>query len=465
MSTETPPKERSVPKPVFTDAEAGSKEFPSSTSRSYNYFTPAKRRASVYEDVTVDVQPDPERHLTQGWIYGFADGTSGYPKEWTKLKSDNWHLFLDPNEEWEQTIYRNNANVVRQVQQNVANAKAAHAFAQWNRPWVDIVAKHVGAWAHAEHGLGMHVYTPANRDAPTNMINNALSVGAVHKLRFAQDVILYNLDLDEEIEGFDGQAHMATWQEDPLWRKTRENVEQLTGIRDWAEAWFATAVVFEPLVGELFRSGFIMQTAALQGDFVTPTLFGSAESDTAREQRGARRLYSMLADDETNGAENKADDAGLAHEVDADQHRGRPHPAADLVPARREGDAVRGVDGALVAALLRRCSPTSASRPRRRREHERDRRSLQGRSHVVQPGRRDADEQPGRPHGRRRHAQARQRHGRGAAVDDPRRRRRASSTSTTRRSPRRSAGTTSATTTSRRSCRPTTGAWSSSTTA
>ena len=43
---------RSVPKPVFTDAEAGAKEFPSSMSRRFNYFTPAKRRASVYEDVT-----------------------------------------------------------------------------------------------------------------------------------------------------------------------------------------------------------------------------------------------------------------------------------------------------------------------------------------------------------------------------------------------------------------------------
>ncbi len=37
----------------------------------------------VYEDVTVDVQPDPDRHLLQGWIYGFADGTAGYPQEWT----------------------------------------------------------------------------------------------------------------------------------------------------------------------------------------------------------------------------------------------------------------------------------------------------------------------------------------------------------------------------------------------
>ena len=131
MATEV--KERSVPKPFFTDAEAGSKEFPSSTSRSFNYFTPAKRRATLYEDVTVDVQPDPERHLTQGWIYGFADGTSGYPHKWTALKSSNWHEFLDPNEEWEQTIYRNNANIVRQVQANIANAKDAGAFAQYLR--------------------------------------------------------------------------------------------------------------------------------------------------------------------------------------------------------------------------------------------------------------------------------------------------------------------------------------------
>jgi propane monooxygenase small subunit len=99
MATDIPAvKERSVPKPVFTDAEAGAKDFPSSTSRTYNYFTPRKRRATVYEDVTVDVQPDPARHLTQGWVYAFANGDAGYPQEWTALKSSDWHEFLDPNE-------------------------------------------------------------------------------------------------------------------------------------------------------------------------------------------------------------------------------------------------------------------------------------------------------------------------------------------------------------------------------
>ena len=64
--------------------------------------------------------------------------------------------------------------------------------------------------------------------------------------------------------------------------------------------------MFEPLVGELFRSGFVMQVAAPHGDFVTPTIIGAGEADAARDQRAARVLFRMLADDEANGAANKA---------------------------------------------------------------------------------------------------------------------------------------------------------------
>ncbi len=152
----------------------------------------------------------------------------------------------------------------------------------------------------------MHVYLPAQRDAPTNMINNALSVASAHKLRFGQDLILYNLELTDQVEGFNGEAHKDAWDNDPIWQGTRENVEQITGVRDWAEAFFAAAVVFEPLVGELFRSEFVMQEAAPQGDFVTPTLMGAGESDTARDARVARRLFGMLAGDESHGEENQA---------------------------------------------------------------------------------------------------------------------------------------------------------------
>ncbi len=273
---------------MFTDAEAGAKEFRPGRAEA----TTTSSRANAARPSTRTSRSTSSRTLSgtsaRAGSTLFANGDAGYPQEWSALKSSNWHAFLDPNEEWEQTIYRNNANVVRQISQNIEHGRTGHVFQAMNPAWVKVIAQHVFAWAHLEQGIGMHVYTPAQRDAPTNMINNAICVGAVHKLRFAQDLILYNLALSEEIEGFDDKAHIKTWQQDPIWQPTRELVEGLTGIRDWSEAFFATTVVFEPLVGELFRSGFVMQAAALQGDFVDADDHGRRASPTRRASSAAR---------------------------------------------------------------------------------------------------------------------------------------------------------------------------------
>jgi len=322
--------ERSFPKPVFTDAEAGAKEFPDSTARRYNYYEPAKRKQSHYEDVTVEVQPDPRHYLSQGWLYGFADGKGGYPLEWTALKAwgsdrplpergpgsggkgydwpaHGWHEFRDPNEEWELTLYRYNANVVRQMTQNIQVARQAKAFEQWNPNWIRFVEQHVGAWMHPEHGLGLYLFANANRRAPTNMHNNAISVNSMHKIRFAQDLALYNLTLSEEIDGFDGAAHVETWNSDPTWQGVRRTAEALTGIDDWCEAIFAANVVFEPLVGELFRSNLVQQAAAGNGDFVTPTVVGAGEYDYAqRDLRYTRAMFQLLTNDREFAEHNKS---------------------------------------------------------------------------------------------------------------------------------------------------------------
>lgn len=308
--TQTPTKTptgrvRSVPKLVFTDAEAGALEFPSSNSRSFNYFKPARMKATLYEDVTVDVQPDPERYLTQSWVYGFATGPGGYPKEWTQAKSSDWHWFRDPNQEWEQTIYKNNAREVRQVEASIANARSEGGFERWSDTWSGAVERHVGAWMHPEHGLGMHLFVPAQRDAPTNMINNAISVNSMHKLRIAQDLALFNLEASEARSGFNGKAHLEAWNQDPIWQPVREAVERLTAIRDWCEAVAAANLAFEPLVGELFRSGFVMSTAAANGDFVTPTIMGVAESDFERDLGYTMELITGLTHDEKYAEENR----------------------------------------------------------------------------------------------------------------------------------------------------------------
>ncbi len=309
MSAPATSKHRSFPKIEFTDSEAGALEFPSSKSRKFNYYKPAKLRSTMYEDVTVDVQPDPERHLSQGWLYGFGDGPGGYPQEWTVAQSSNWHAFLDPNEEWEQTIYRNNAAVVHQVDLCLRNAKRARVYDGWNTSWLKFVERHLGAWMHAEHGMGLHVFTSIQRSAPTNMINTAVAVNAAHKLRFAQDLALFNLDLSEEVgasKGFDGQAHREVWQSAPEWQPTREVVERLTAVGDWCELLFATNIVFEQLVGQLFRSELVMQIAARNGDYITPTIVGTGENDYDRDLGYTRALFRILTRDEKFGESNKA---------------------------------------------------------------------------------------------------------------------------------------------------------------
>ena len=107
------------------------------------------------------------------------------------MKSSNPHEFLDPNEEWEQTIDRHNAAVVRQIQQNIEHGRSgARPFASLDLAWVKVLRAPRGSHGHTPStASGMHDITPVPaRSAPTNMINNAMAVGAAHKLRFAQDL-------------------------------------------------------------------------------------------------------------------------------------------------------------------------------------------------------------------------------------------------------------------------------------
>src|SRR6202007_2372070 len=129
---------------------------------------------------------------------------------------------------------------------------------------------------------------------------------SMHRIRAAQDLALYNLTLTEEVPGFDGSAHLATWNSDPAWQGVRELAEQLTGIWDWAEAIFAANIVFEPLVGELFRSHLVQEIAPRNGDFVTPTVVGAEEYDFAeRDLRYTTAMFHLLTNDREFADHNK----------------------------------------------------------------------------------------------------------------------------------------------------------------
>lgn len=285
-------------------AEAGSKKFAGSDSRRYNYYQPKGRRATLYEDVTVDVQPDPQRYLLQDWIISFADGTPAYSDKWTKIKSSDWHAFRDPNGEWERTHYIRQSGIGKQVALTIENARNENSFANLDKTWVKVLQDHLSASKHPEYGLGM-IFQSAQRDGMSQMINNATLINSSDKLRYAQDCALYLMEIAQDVNQFDEAAGKEHWLSDPAWQGVREVVENISSSSDWAEQIFAINFVYEPLVGELFRSGFLMQFAAVHGDFVTPTVVSTAEADYERNLAYSVELFSTFLNDPQFSDHNK----------------------------------------------------------------------------------------------------------------------------------------------------------------
>ncbi|WP_395541419.1 aromatic/alkene monooxygenase hydroxylase subunit beta [Neotabrizicola sp. sgz301269] len=290
--------------PVKSGA-AGSAIFAGSTSRKYNYFEPRGKRATHYEDVTVDVQPDPERYLIQDWIISFGNGKGAYTKDNTRALSSNWHAFRAPDQEWERTHYQRQSKIETMVQAVIGNARKAGAHLVFDRVWQKVLQTHLGAWKHAEFGLGTSLMQ-AQRYGYTQMINNATLTNSSYKMRLAQDITLYLAEIGMDIEGWDDELGKKAWLEDPVWQPCRLAVETIMGSEDYLEQYFAINLIFEPLVGELFRSGFLMQAAAANNDFITPPVISAAEADYERNLANTIDLIYLLAHDEQHGAHNRA---------------------------------------------------------------------------------------------------------------------------------------------------------------
>jgi propane monooxygenase small subunit len=290
--------------PVKSGA-AGSATFPGSESRKFNYFEPKGRKATHYEDMTLDVQPDPERYLLQDWIINFPDGTPTYSKDWTRAKSADWHKYRSIDQEWERTHYQRQSTICGTIQSVIENGRRSGAAGRFDKSWVKVLQDHVGAYKHAEFGLGVALMQ-AQRYGYTQMINNAILTNSSYKLRFAQDLTLYLGEVGLDIEGgIDKDAGKRHWLEDPIWQGTRRIIEEIMGSQDYLEQYVATNFVFEPLIGELFRSGFVLQMAAAHNDFITPSVVSAAESDYERNLANTVELVHTLLTDRDYSLHNK----------------------------------------------------------------------------------------------------------------------------------------------------------------
>ena len=192
---------------------------------------------------------------------------------------------------WRAHLYRYNANVVRQINANIDTARETKAFEQWNRNWVTFVERNVGAWMHVEHGLGLYLFANANRRAPTNMHNNAISVNSMHRIRSRPGPSAVQPDA---VRG-DRRASTAPRTSRPgtatrpgraSARPPSSSPRSTTGARRSSPRTWSSS----RSSASCSAANLVQQAAPGNGDFVTPTVVGAEEYDYAeRDLRYTKR--------------------------------------------------------------------------------------------------------------------------------------------------------------------------------
>lgn len=274
------------------------------TERRFGYFTPAKRRASLYEDVTIDTQPSVHRHMDRGWLVCFEDGRGTWNDDSTLLRSTDWFGFRDPDELWERPYYQLGARSEAQIDGAVQGAALERLFDDFDPAWVEFLRADLQVPAFAEHGLWLAAAS-IGRDCLSDTITRAIVLQAAAKQRVAQSIVLYAMDLEPHFGELPVDAAKQRWLEHPAWQPTRALVERLHATEDWGEVLVAANLCFEPIVGAMVRRELGIRAATLHRDTVTPVVARVAQAEAAWISRWTGELTRFLLADAEYGAANR----------------------------------------------------------------------------------------------------------------------------------------------------------------
>lgn len=264
----------------------------------FTYFTPEKRRATQYEEVTMHMQWDPKNYAMQGWFNRDIHGNPAWFDASTALKAKDWWGYRDPAGEWFRPFIDRQAMTGDSIQRAIEGARRSGAIRHFTPRWATFLGEHYAAYRFPEYGLFLSL-SYAQREALSDVVASPIVFQGLEKDRHAQDIALYCMELEEEILGFSDANCKALWMESPIWQPTREIVELLMASRDWGEINFVINMIYEPLLATLFTRELLSRFAGYHGDTVTPVIAAGAEAD--REVRmasvGALVKFLQLQDD------------------------------------------------------------------------------------------------------------------------------------------------------------------------
>ena len=351
MSAPAPPLKR------FDDGSGG-RATGDDSRRGFLYFTPQKKRSTLYEEVTVDTQPSPHRHMPSGWLMSFEDGRGTHSLGSTALRVKDWYDWRDPGGLWERPFYQQAAQAAREQDAAVAAARSEALFARMSEEWRAFLQRSLQLPAFYEHGL-WRALCGAARPALSDAITHAIVLEAAMKQRQAQDLVVYAMDLEPEIGECSTEAAKQRFLEEEAWQPVRALVEHVNACTDWAERVLAANLCIEPLVGNLLRREMLLVPASANGDPVTPVIIGNAQREWLWVREWTADLVRFCVEDEEFGAQNRDVLATWSERWNAEAEGAAEAVAEEIarVPrARPPAEAleqVRGERDELQAALRR----------------------------------------------------------------------------------------------------------------
>jgi NAD(P)H-flavin reductase/ferredoxin len=317
-------------KRVGAVSEAGVDE----SERQFGWYQPAKRRATLYEDVTIDTQPSIHRHLIRGWPVSFEDGRGTWNESSTALQASDWFAFRDPSQQWERPYYQTGTAVEQQIEGAMRSATEEGLMEDYSAEWIEFLRRFLQVPAYVEHGLWFAMAT-AGRDCLSDSVATCVCLQAAMKQRSAQAIVLYAMDLEDHFStGFTIEGARDAFLNDEPWQPTRRYLERLAATRDWGEVIVAANLCFEPLVGTLLRRELGMRAAAPNGDTVTPVLARVETQEWEWARAWTTELMRFLIGDTIHGAANRSAVGGWVRDwlVQAMEAAEALAPLASLVP-------------------------------------------------------------------------------------------------------------------------------------
>jgi hypothetical protein len=272
--------------------------------RSFQWYKPKKRRATLYEDVTVDTQPSVHRHMPREWPVHFEDGRGLWWDDSTALRSGDWYEFRDPGQMWERPYYQTGTSYEQLIEGAVRTARRERVFEDFTPEWVEYLRSHLQVPAFIEHGIWLALASAA-RDTLSDTVTHCVALEAAMKQRQAQAYLLYGMDLEEHFGEFPVDRARESWLRDEPWQPARRYVERLRATPDWGERVVATNVCFEPLVGLLIRRELLMRSVRFNGDILTQALSHVAQLEWEWTSEWTAELVRFVLADSEHGAANR----------------------------------------------------------------------------------------------------------------------------------------------------------------